>query len=748
MPFRDSELNAFAEQIKAIKGSISALTIVCGAGVSMASVNEKLKKKISWLGLIQQGLEFAQALGLNVTEELNQIQTQEQKKALNADQLIELAGKVQKHLQGQDQYASWLQNNVGDAVLPDPNKMILINALADCAKISHVNLATTNYDYLLSRAQGWNPAMSEHPNSPISWQDKSGLAAWLQDKSERVLHLHGDAYNADSVIFSQADYDRLNKNGKKGWTARIRSAISTTHVVLFIGCGNTTNDPAFQRILELYKGSQDANRFNNKWFQLAKKDELKFPNGIKKLTYGDKHDDLPIFVREVLLPLLKTHLAKTETDKNEITKTVENNQIPLQAPTQISQAESVTDKRNNQSQLTSMLMQPQQPSSPTPSDVQNAKSDLLKKAIIELSEKLLINHRLVVDILIQPDKNSNNNNSFIKWLETEKPDDKFAAVLETWRDLKSKNNEIWLEVNEFLMLLAIHSFVEKENYKNIDVYQSHTGHDKLADYILPILVAINIKYGIGCNLEKVDNKWLSNNLILKSKTTPLEAYKYNNTPLQIREELSKIARMPLASFDNEEVKAYVNRYKKTKNANIALVYDDGTLTENQLYQIKEWGILTIQSNSDEVDKKFEDIFNNLIKQFNYLDLSCDDGVKNNPTGGNVINFNGQTILLGSNVGPNGTVNNTVNESNLISNLDELLKINIQTINDRKEEIIELKKIIEEKRRDSSSLEKVKKAKEWIELYINAPQTINEGIESTGKLKNLLLPILSNLSTFL
>lgn len=748
MPFRDSELNAFAEQIKAIKDSSSLLTIVCGTGVSMASVNEKLKEKISWPGLIQQGLEFAKALGLNVAEELNQNQTPEQKKALNADLLIELAGKVQKHLQEQDQYENWLQNNVGDAVLPDPNKMILINALADCAKISHVNLATTNYDYLLSRAQGWTPAMPEHPNSPISWQDRSGLTSWMQDRSERVLHLHGDAYNADSVIFSQADYDKLNQDGENGWTARIRSAISTTHVVLFIGCGNTTNDPAFKRILELYAATQAANIFNNKWFQLAKSDEHRFPRGIKKLTYGDNYDDLPIFVKDTLLPLLKTHLAKTENGKNETTKIIENNQTPLQVPTQIRQTESVIDVENKQSQLTSMLMLTQPSSSPTPSDVQNAESDLLKKAIIELSEKLLIKHRLVVDLLIQPGNNSNNNNSFKNWLETEKPDDKFAAVLETWRDLKSKNNEIWLEANEFLMLLAIHSFVEKENYKNIDVYQSHTGHDKFADYILPILVAINIKHGIGCNLEKVDNKWLSNNLILKSKTTPLEAYKYNKTPPEIREELSKIARIPLAFFENDEVKAYVNRYKKSKNANIALVYDDGTLTENQLYQIKEWGILTIQSNSDKVDENFEEIFNNLIKKFNYLDLSCNDGVKNNPTGGNVINFNGQTILLGSNVGPNGTVNNTFNESNLISNLDELLQINIQTIKDKNEEIIELKKIIAEKRRDPISLEKVKNAKDWIDLYIKTPNLISESVEATGKLEKLLAPIFSNLSTYL
>lgn len=112
------------------------------------------------------------------------------------------------------------------------------------------------------------------------------------------------------------------------------------------------------------------------------------------------------------------------------------------------------------------------------------------------------------------------------------------------------------------------------------------------------------------------------------------------------------------------------------------------------------------------------------------------------------NFFGTVNAPGSNFGDNGTVNNNFSQNDLVSGLDELLKINIQTINDRKEEIIELKKIIEEKRRDSSSLEKVKKAKEWIELYINAPQTINEGIESTGKLKNLLLPILSNLSTFL
>ena len=112
------------------------------------------------------------------------------------------------------------------------------------------------------------------------------------------------------------------------------------------------------------------------------------------------------------------------------------------------------------------------------------------------------------------------------------------------------------------------------------------------------------------------------------------------------------------------------------------------------------------------------------------------------------NFFGTVNAPGSNFGDNGTVNNNFNQKELVSALDELLKINNQNLVEKKEEIIELKKIIAEKRRDPISLEKVKNAKDWIDLYIKTPNLISESVEATGKLEKLLAPIFSNLSTYL
>lgn len=111
------------------------------------------------------------------------------------------------------------------------------------------------------------------------------------------------------------------------------------------------------------------------------------------------------------------------------------------------------------------------------------------------------------------------------------------------------------------------------------------------------------------------------------------------------------------------------------------------------------------------------------------------------------NFFGTVNAPGSNFGDNGTVNNNFNQKELVSALDELLKINIQTINERKAEIIELKRIIEENSKDSSILEIVKNFMEWIDLLIKTPDLISEGFEATSKLKSLLVTIFSNLSTY-
>lgn len=668
MPNRDSELNAFEEQIKAIKDSSSLLTIVCGTGVSMASVNEKLKEKISWLGLIQQGLEFAQALGLNVTEELNQIQTPEQKKAINADLLIELAGKVQKHLQEQDQYENWLASNVGDAVLPDPNKMILINALADCAKISHVNLATTNYDYLLSRAQGWNPTKSDHLNTPISWQDRSGLASWMLDKSNRVLHLHGDAYNAESVIFSQADYDRLNKDGEDGWTSRIRSAISTTHVVLFIGCGNTTNDPAFKRILKLYEATLVANRFNTKWFQLAKSDEHRFPRGIKKLTYGDNYDDLPIFVKDTLLPLLKTHLAKTENGKNETTEIVENNQKPLQVLTQIRQTENLTDIGNNQNSPTAIVMQ--QPPSPIPSDFQNDETDLLKKLINKKFSDLSSDNQkiLIKGLIVKTDESLLNENNWFG-LNCFK---RISIIKLFWEELnKLNNNDINFKFKEILILLTFQACVKIINIDELnDVL-------KIADFIkketsvekrdLSVATLVHSKHGYGCEIEIRDDTWGVKNQLFTSRLQPIEADGLGAEYFtSVKNEINGIINLKNAS-DNQnqnQIISDINTYKEINLAQLYLVDDDRKLTIKSKEQLVSLGIQILEISEDTDENLFnflKEISKNYSNLTNMKRKEKEDGL-NKGTNINIIN----STITNSQIG-DGNINITTEIEKLPEN---------------------------------------------------------------------------------
>lgn len=571
MTFRKQELETFREQMEALKKETSSrLIIICGAGVTRASVAEEYEEKFSWSGLIKQGLLEVQK-NIPLPTEIAEFITSEKK--YRTEQLLDFASFIQNNLE-KNQYANWLRNNVGYAVRWDDknsNKQVLLKALVESAEIEEVSLATTNYDYLLSRAQGWTTFLTESTLKPINWLETSVLSSWSRGAPEcrqKVLHLHGDASDADSVIFSKEDYERLNTNN---WTDKIRSVLTLNHVVLFVGCGGTLEDPAFEKILDLYEENIGANRFNQRWFKLASRSE-DVPLGVNKLTYGDEHHHLPIFAKEKLLPLLKqVFLNEVIVEQTSITK----------------EDFGSGDKED---------------------------SDLLNKALKKIfdtfqdqDKQKLLSHLIL--------NSQNNNQRFQDWLNLH-PIKKISEISYAWTKLKNEDKNLWDQVKIFLMLSIIQAFVKCYNDQNLGLIDDYV--KDFENCILPIMVVINIRYGVGCNLDLVDGKWRAINLIKKSAIQPAEAYKDESKSSLMLAVSPLMLNLEKQHYVNEQIISDFETYEANGMAKLAILIDDNSkLTDFQNKHLADWGAALIEPDH-ELAQELQDIFQYMSERLSQL----------------------------------------------------------------------------------------------------------------------------------
>lgn len=309
------QLKVLENQFEQDAATRKSIAIVCGAGVTLASISESEKKlSFSWSGAIKSALleanelknittdkkkEIGEALNL-INEALEKIK-QGEINSLDAQQLTEFAKLAKQILVSKNRYNSWLINKFDTGLVPEQNNRSLLDAIVECSKLEKVNIATTNYDYLISKAQGWL-GKADSGFTPINWLDDESLTTdWLNQTSKRVLHLHGDARNSKSVIFSSDDYNLLNSDD---WVKRIRNVLNNNMICIFIGCGETLKDDAFTALLNEYGAGLKRNRYSSRWFQVIMNGEGPAHGDLLPLEYGSKYNALAPYIQKYLVPIL------------------------------------------------------------------------------------------------------------------------------------------------------------------------------------------------------------------------------------------------------------------------------------------------------------------------------------------------------------------------------------------------------------------------------------------------------------
>ena len=199
----------------------------------------------------------------------------------DSDMWLDAAGKAQKEFGGfkDPRYRRWLKKSVGRPTVTDP-------ALLDAIKALNCRLATTNYDGLLCAHTGVQPK---------TWLRRDAVAEILKGETLNVWHIHGYWDEPESVIFSNADYDRVKRSDPSQFLQH-HAAFADT--LIFIGC--SADGLADENIGKLLKWFGDVwGGLGENHFAVVTDGEMSapgWPPAVIRVPYGPTHYALPKFL--------------------------------------------------------------------------------------------------------------------------------------------------------------------------------------------------------------------------------------------------------------------------------------------------------------------------------------------------------------------------------------------------------------------------------------------------------------------
>lgn len=281
-----SNIMSYPEFYEAIQNN--ELVYLFGAGISSSLTDNH---SCSWWQWIVNGIEYMKDTGLAAAYKASI------EKDGSTGNLVSIVGKVMSATRKDGTYAAWMKNSFETVSITN-------NVLAGTLKkllLTQDVFATTNYDRLLECATGLSTLSYEEPDKAFCMLD--------QKKSEAVLHIHGvydSVHGVDNIIADQEQYNRILDD--KG--AQFIQHILGTRTLIFVGCGQTTEDANVSRFIQF---AETFLHMDRDYYFLYKKGEVPvdMPDNIKLIPYGDDYSDLPKFLEDMAQERLR---AKIESN--------------------------------------------------------------------------------------------------------------------------------------------------------------------------------------------------------------------------------------------------------------------------------------------------------------------------------------------------------------------------------------------------------------------------------------------------
>jgi hypothetical protein len=182
-------------------------------------------------------------------------------------------------------YSRWLENVFKEV---KPEKEGMANAIR-ALHAAGVPICTLNYDPLLEQVTGLDG---------VTFADIGKVTSWMRKESQGILHLHGSWEAPETCVLGIRDYETAVSDDVRDL---IQRNLSTFSQLLFIGCGDTFEDPNLSALIKWLKAKMKVAAPQH--YALVSAAEVprrhadpSWHGFVEPISYGSTHQDLPEFL--------------------------------------------------------------------------------------------------------------------------------------------------------------------------------------------------------------------------------------------------------------------------------------------------------------------------------------------------------------------------------------------------------------------------------------------------------------------
>lgn len=272
----------------------SEILLIFGTGFSSTAL-PAVSALQGWRPLVQALIQSANQFNILSEREQQQLQNMMRRNASPvaiSDRLFKYLTCGTEIIKGtyMEECINHIFGNLGDKITRDGKKLYtcLWKLLEEGTILMSSNLDTL-FESFVERNYG-------EKITSLDWTDTTKITKWSNGKiPHSILHVHGLAKNANSVILTSDGYEMLLKNGP---LMAILEAVMQKRICLIIGKSLSKEDKTFQYLLDNNKSTREHYYFvkSTSVSNLpALRSEL-FSKGIKIVPYGSSYQALPNYL--------------------------------------------------------------------------------------------------------------------------------------------------------------------------------------------------------------------------------------------------------------------------------------------------------------------------------------------------------------------------------------------------------------------------------------------------------------------
>jgi hypothetical protein len=263
------------------------LVIIVGAGVTLsatADISGMPLPRLTWTGLIQNGLEYLVTNGYVDASNRRTKQAYAMLKETDTDSLLNAANIVRRLLDLHGKFPTWLESVFGNL-----DKEVRYPAIFEVLKALHgkgATLLTTNYDDLLEKFCNLHR---------IGRSNQDDILKFKREDLGGVFHVHGSYHDPHEIVLDTTDYYQVRHSDE---VQNVLKTFLEFKTIIFVGCGSGLEDPNFDALLK-WASERQQNIPNRHCVLIRNGDTLNF-RLLVPLRYGPDYQDLVPYLNRLL----------------------------------------------------------------------------------------------------------------------------------------------------------------------------------------------------------------------------------------------------------------------------------------------------------------------------------------------------------------------------------------------------------------------------------------------------------------